>query len=123
VTEPSLDVVVARERAGWDALCTSRGGRFYGETMTKDGLMVLVDGSVLDRAAVVASLDGAPPWDSYALHDERLLVPGPGVVTLVYRAVAERASAAPFEALMTSTYRVVDGDLRLVLYQQTAVPG
>ncbi|MCB7134993.1 nuclear transport factor 2 family protein [Cellulosimicrobium marinum] len=115
-----LDDAVARERDGWDALCGSRGGAFYGEAMTDDGLMVLVDGSVLDRDAVVASLDDAPPWDTYALHDPRLLRPGQDVVTLVYRAVARRAGAPPFEATMTSTYRLVDGALRLVLYQQTA---
>ena len=37
-----------------------------------DGVMVLTDGSVLDRAGVAASLDQAPAWDSYTISEERL---------------------------------------------------
>jgi len=89
--------------------------------MTPAALMVLVDGSVLDRDAVAASLDGAPPWDSYDLRDVRRVGLGDGAAALVYRARAVRGDDAPFEALMTSTYVVVDGEPRLALYQQTAL--
>lgn len=109
------------EHAGWRALCESRGGEFYGGLMSGDGLMVLVDGSVLDRDAVVASLDGAPPWASYEISDPRLVPLGPEAAALVYRASAERSGGGPFTAHMSSVYRVVGGALRLALYQQTAV--
>jgi len=74
----TLDRLLDLERRGWDALCGSTGGAFYGALMTPSALMVLVDGSVLDRDAVVASLDGAPPWDSYELHDVRRVGLGDG---------------------------------------------
>ena len=123
----TLDRLLDLERRGWDALCGSTGGAFYGALMTPSALMVLVDGSVLDRDAVVTSLDGAPPWDSYDLHDVRRvgLADGAGgadgAAALVYRARAVRGDDPPFVALMASTYVVVDGEPRLALYQQTAL--
>lgn len=117
--ELTLDRLLDLEHRGWDALCTSRGGEHYGRLMTHDGLMVLVNGAVLDRDAVVASLDGAPPWSSYTLTDERVVPVGDGAAALVYRARALRDGEAPFDATMASTYRLVDGEARLALYQQT----
>jgi len=117
----SLDPLLSLERAGWDALCDSRGGAFYGELMTEDAVMVLVHGMVLDRAAVVAAMDDAPPWAGYALSDARVVPIGADSAALVYRARAEREGQEPFVALMTSVYTTVDGRTRLALYQQTAV--
>ena len=37
------------------------------------------------------------------------------------RATARRGDAPPFEALMSSTYALVDGAPRLTVYQQTTV--
>ncbi|WP_295127103.1 nuclear transport factor 2 family protein [uncultured Leifsonia sp.] len=117
-----LENLVDLERAGWDALCASRGAAFYGELMTPEAVMVLVDGSVLDRDAVVASLDDAPPWDSYELTDTRRLPLGPDTAALVYCGTAEREHEEnPFSARMTSVYTLVDGRPRLALYQQTAL--
>ena len=119
MAEVTLETLLELERAGWDALCESRGGAFYGELMSDDGLMILVNGFVLDRNAVVESLDGAPAWDSYELSDERVGPLGPDAAALVYRAVAQRDGEAPFEAIMTSVYHLVGGELRLAVYQQT----
>lgn len=116
----SLDDLLGLEHRGWDALCRSGGAAFYSELMTDDGLMVLVNGMVLDRAQVAASLDGAPPWDRYDLDDARLVELGADAAALVYRAVAQRSGQPPFRALMTSIYRLVEGAPRLALYQQTA---
>ena len=117
----TLDRLLDLERQGWDSLCRGTGGAFYGALMTPAALMVLVDGSVLGRDAVVASLDGAPPWDAYDLHDVRRVGIGDGAAALVYRARAVRGDEPPFVALMASTYVVVDGEPRLALYQQTAL--
>lgn len=116
-----LESLLRLERAGWDALCASTGGSYYGELMTPDAVMVLVNGMVLDRDQVVASLDGAPPWDSYQLLDPRRVGLGDGAATLVYRARAHRGEEEPFVALMASTYLLVEGLPRLALYQQTTV--
>lgn len=118
----SLDSLVGLEREGWDALCASEGAAFYGTLMTDEALMLLVDGTVLDRDAVVASLDGAPAWDRYEITDARLVQINVGSAALVYRAIAHRGDEPPFEALMASTYILVAGEVRLALYQQTTVP-
>ncbi|NUU06304.1 nuclear transport factor 2 family protein [Leifsonia sp. C5G2] len=114
--------LLAAERAGWDALCSSTGGAYYRDLMTREAVMVLVDGSVLDRDAVAASLDGVPPWDEYELDDLRRVAIGPDAAALTYRGTARRSGSEPaFTARMTSVY-TIDGDrLRPALYQQTAL--
>ncbi len=124
------------EHRGWEALCTGNGGDFYGSLMTPAAVMVLVNGWVLDREAVRQSLNESPPWSGYDLSDTRLVPVSagsassgssgssstvPGSAALVYRARAWRDGEAPFEALMASTYTIVDGRLRLALYQQTTI--
>ncbi len=123
MAKPSLEHLVSLEHQGWMSLCESRGASFYADTMTKDGLMVLANGMVLDRDAVVATLDESPPWDSYEIMEPRLVPLGRKAAALVYRAQARRGSNEPFEALLTSVYRIVKGEPRLALHQQTALPG
>lgn len=115
----SLDSLLHLERAGWDSLCNSSGADFYGELMTVDGLMVLVNGFVLDREAVILSLNEAPSWDTYEITDARIV--GDGAATIVYNAMASRGGQESFEAIMSSTYALVDGKPRLALYQQTTI--
>lgn len=117
--ELGLDTLMSLERQGWDALCSSSGGSFYGDLMSEDAVMVLVNGAVLDRDAVVASLDETPAWDSYELTGPRLVPITADSAALVYRAVARRGDEPPFEALMASVYARVDDGVRLALYQQT----
>ncbi|WP_026373320.1 nuclear transport factor 2 family protein [Agrococcus lahaulensis] len=113
-----LDELLELERAGWRSLCESTGDGFYGRLMTDDGLMVLVDGSVLDRAAVVASLGHAPPWASFEIREPRVVAVGAESAALVYTGVARR-EGMELVARMSSAYVRVDGEWRLALYQQT----
>lgn len=123
MTDLILDTLLATEREGWDALCESRGGAFYADLMTADGLMIISNGMVLDRAAVEASLNDAPVWDSYEITDARLVPLGDDTAALVYHARSVRGDEGPFVATMGSVYRVIEGRLRLALYQQSVVPG
>ena len=112
------------EHQGWAALCRSTGDAFYGEVMTDDALMVLANGAVMDRSAVVASLADAPPWRSYEITDVRFVDSGPDSVALVYvgRALRE-PDEPPFVALMSSVYTRRDGHWRLALYHQSPAAG
>lgn len=111
------------EHAGWTSLCDATGDTFYGRTMTSDGVMVLADGSVLDRDEVTESLRDAPAWASFEISDERLIELGPDAAALVYTGRAFRAAGGPaFVAVMSSVYVRRDGQWRLALYQQTPVP-
>jgi hypothetical protein len=115
-----LEQLLGLENEGWHALCTGDGAAFYADMMTDDAVMVLVNGMVLDRGAVTASLAEAPPWSSFEISDVRRIAAGQDAAALVYTARAVREGEDPFVALMSSVYRVVDGKPRLVLYQQTS---
>ena len=111
------------ERRGWDSLCDRTGGEFYGGLMTEDAVMVLANGMTLDRESVVGSLRHAPPWSSYEISDARVVRTGADSAALVYVGRATREGAEqPFVAAMASVYRLLDGEWRLSLYQQTPVP-
>lgn len=111
------------ERQGWDSLCDSAGGRFYGTLMTDDAVMVLANGEVMDRRAVVASLEHAPAWRTYDIDEVRLIHSGRDSATLVYVGTAYREGDDPaFNGVMSSVYRHLDGAWRLALYQQTPIP-
>ena len=115
----SRESLLNLEHRGWDSLCEQKGADFYGDLMTEDGVQILVNGYVMSLDEVVAVLNQAPAWDSYELSDARVIPLGDDAAALVYRATAQRGTDAPFEAIMTSVYRVVDGDVKLALYQQT----
>ncbi|GAA4700482.1 hypothetical protein APR04_000088 [Promicromonospora umidemergens] len=118
-----VDELLDLEHQGWKSLCDSTGADFYGSVMTEDGVMVLANGVVLDRPAVVASLGAAPPWRTYRISDERLIRLGDRDAILVYTGRAYRDGAEPaFVALMSSVYTRQDDAWRLALYQQTPVP-
>ena len=118
-----LSELLALEGRGWDSLCDGTGDRFYGELMTAGAVMVLADGSVFDRAAVVQSLGQAPPWTEYAIEDPSLVRLADDVVALVYTGRASRAGdELRFAARMSSVYVRSGARWRLALYQQTPVP-
>jgi len=115
-TQTLLDL----ERRGWDSLCDGTGSTFYGDLMTDDGLMVLADGSVMDRDAVIASLEHAPPWQSYDIDDPRVVDAGDWTAVVVYTGTGYRDGDQPaFVWVMSSVYVRRDGNWRLALYQQT----
>ncbi len=116
LTETLLDL----ERRGWNSLCDSSGATFYGDLMTEDALMVLANGAVMDRDAVVASLSDAPPWRTYDIEDVRLVDAGVETAALVYRGTGYRDGEEPaFVGMMSSVYLRRGGTWRLSLYQQT----
>lgn len=116
-----IEELLQLERQGWDSLCRGTGAGFYGRLMTPAAVMVLAHGMVMDRDAVSASLDDAPPWDRYTITEPRLIEVDAHTALLVYRGSANRGDVA-LEALMSSLYTRIDGRWRLVLYQQTPMP-
>ena len=118
--EDTKSVLLDLERRGWDSLCNSTGAQFYGDLMTDDGIMVLADGAVMARDAVVASLEHAPPWQSYDIEDVRLVDAGVDAAAIVYVGTGYRDGDQPaFMGVMSSIYVRQDGRWRLALYQQT----
>ena len=111
------------ERKGWDSLCESTGDVFYGAVMAEDAVMVLANGQVMDRAAVVSALGDAPPWRAYEMSETRFVDLGSDCAALVYVATAHRDDEEPaFVGLMSSVYVRRDDEWRLAVYQQTPRP-
>jgi hypothetical protein len=118
--EDTKSALLDLERRGWDSLCNSTGAQFYGDLMIDDGIMVLANGAVMDRDAVVASLEHAPPWQSYDIEDVRLVDAGAESAAIVYVGTGYRDGDQPaFVGVMSSVYVRQDGRWRLALYQQT----
>lgn len=110
------------EHRGWVSLCDGTGAEFYGCLMSPNAVMVLAHGWVLNREAVMASLNDAPPWQSYDISGERLIEVDEQTVALVYEARASRGDDDQFHALMSTVYTRFMGQWRIALYQQTPVP-
>lgn len=115
-----LDTLLALEKAGWNSLTNQTGGTFYGGMMTDNGVMILVNGMVMDRDTVAGGLNQAPPWDSYEITEPRLVPLNDTAATLIYRSTSRRGDNT-FEALMSSTYVLIDGSPKLAVYQQTTI--
>ncbi len=118
------DELLALERAGWNSLCDSTGAEFYGDMMSDDAVMVLANGMVMDRDAVVGALSQSPPWRTYEIEDVRVIAVDADTAILVYTGIGYRDGDDPaFTGAMSSVYHRVDGGWKLALYQQTQRPG
>ena len=117
-----LDELLEIEHDGWKSLCEGIGDTFYGGIMTEGALMVLADGSVMDREAVTNALGHAPPWQRYEIDDARVIVVDADTTALVYVGTGHRdGSEEPFVGAMSSVYHRTGDGWRLALYQQTRV--
>jgi hypothetical protein len=117
-----VDTLLELERAGWDSLCDSTGSEFYGASMLADAVMVLADGTVMDRQTVVSALSESPPWRTYEISDVRCIPIDEDNAALVYTGTAWRDGAEPaFRGAMSSVYHRTGDTWRLALYQQTSM--
>lgn len=116
MTKLSLDTLLQLEKQGWESLTKSQGADFYGEIMIKDAVMIL------DYDTITASLNASEPWDTYEIKQPKLLPISADTATLIYSANASRENnSEPFQATMASTYTLVEGEIKLALYQQTTI--
>lgn len=107
------------EHAGWRALLEGSGGAFYQRAMTNDAV-IIVSGAVIDRSGVIAAFDGVAPWDSYEIHEPRVVRLRDRDGILTYRVVARRG-AEEVELQMSTTYVIEGGGWRIAAHQQTPV--
>lgn len=113
-----IDAVSEVERGFWEH---ADDPEYYATHMHERGLMVLPGVGVLDRAATMAAVANATPWDRFELSDERIAVFDDSTVVLAYAADASRGPTR-YRALIASVY-IADsaGGWKLVLHQQTPV--
>jgi hypothetical protein len=117
----AVDELVGLEERGWRALAADprTAAEFYERVLDEEVVMLLPGGLRLtDRAAVVASMGGAP-WASYRLEEPQVHALGEDAAVVTYGVVAQRDGSPPYSALISSTYVRRAGGWRLALHQQT----
>lgn len=114
-----LEELLELERRGWAALSSDGGRAFYASILHAEALMLFPGGLRLEgKEAILESLE-ARPWASFEIDEATAIELGPGAGVLAYRVAAARAGAAPYRALISSTYVRVNGAWNLILHQQT----
>ncbi|KKB10354.1 DUF4440 domain-containing protein [Devosia chinhatensis] len=96
------------------------GAEAYRARMADSCLMVFGPTGILDRDRILAALEAAPRWRDVELSEMALTTPGDSVaVVLAYKARARRDDGEDYQALCSSTYLVLEGEVKLVQHQQT----
>ena len=109
--------IEALERRGWEALSGPNGASFYEEVMAADGMMVF-PGMVLDKSTAISTIRDVQPWSSFELSDVRVATDDKAAL-VTYRATAQRAGQAEYEAVMSSVYVRRHDRWLLLLHQQS----
>ena len=94
-------------------------GDVYRRVLAPDAIVV-VPGAVLTAEECVRTMDDSAGWDLTTVEDARLIEVAPGCATVVYTFEGVRADTR-YTAVLASTYAERDGEVRLVLHQQTPV--
>lgn len=110
------DRILALERRLWQ-----EGASAYDALLDDGALMAFPQIGTMRAAAVRASIQEAPRWDSVAFADVLVARPADAVVVIGYRAEAARAGAAPYRCLCTSTYHLTEEGWRIVQHQQSPI--
>jgi hypothetical protein len=97
--------------------------RFYDAWLGPAAVMVFPDPTgILDRAAILASIRGAPRWTEVRLAERRLVRPNVAVVVVAYRVDARRDDdEGAYRAWASTTYTRSEGVWSLALHQQTPI--
>ena len=115
--------LIALEEQGWQALAT--GGEaakaLYDSLLAEDAIMVFPGGMLLEGKAHILGAIDSQPWASFRLDRQRVIWLADNAAVVVYEVTAQRKGAAPYIALISSSYALREGQWKLVLHQQTPV--
>jgi hypothetical protein len=95
----------------------------YRRNLAADALMVFEPLGVLDRDAIIASIEGGQRWVDVSFDDVRLVRLTDDTSVVTYRAHGRREGEATYTALVSSVYVRRDGDWQLAFHQHTASGG
>lgn len=85
-------------------------------------VMVFGPTGISGREDILRSIEQAPRWREVTFTRDTLITPGDTVaIVIAYRAEALRDGADAYRALCSSTWLVLDGELKLAQHQQTPV--
>jgi hypothetical protein len=94
-------------------------GATYRRILTEDALVV-VPGMLLDAEACAKAMEASPGWEHAEFLDAQLVPVSEDCAAVVYTFQGVRGRTR-YKAVLSSTYVLRDGVLRLALHQQTPV--
>ena len=111
--------LVEIEQAGWQALVDGTG-RAHFRALVDDQVVVVLGPrfGVVTGEAALDQLSGEM-WSWFRVRAPQVVAITDDVATITYRVIARRDFDAEHQAVVASTYRLVDGRWRLVVHQQT----
>jgi len=116
ITDDLPAQLIHQEHEQWEAMTRGEGGTHAYTAMLADAIMVF-PGSLLERGAVVAALDGVV-WGSVTMSDQRVVRLGDRAALLAYRLRGTR-DGAPVDVWATTTYVYSEGRWRVGAHQQS----
>lgn len=106
------------EEASWQSLVDGTG-RAHFKALVSDDVVVLGPGfGVASREAALDQLSG-DTWAWFRVRAPQVVEISDDVAAITYRVLARRDFDAEHQAVVSSTYRVIDGSWRLVLRHET----
>jgi hypothetical protein len=97
-------------------------GATYEQHLAEEALVV-IPGSILDRAAAVEAMDASPGWDEVSIGEGAVRGFGPDAALLTYRFRGRRGLDHYVATLSSAYLRDGEGCWKLVFHQQTPHPG
>jgi hypothetical protein len=114
-----MEDLLALERGFWES---PGHPEYYEQHMAADGLVIFAfEGGLIDKPAVLASVEPAGPWASYDIASPQLVHLSADCVALVYAATARRTGEPDYRANITSVYVRRNGAWQLGLHQQSPI--
>ena len=94
------------------------GADYYEQHITDNAVFVF-PGMRLGKEDGVAAADAAPRWDELEIMDTQLVEISEDAAVLTYHATGQREGDEPYNGNVTTVYRMVDGEPKMVFHQQT----
>ncbi|MFC3205094.1 nuclear transport factor 2 family protein [Aquamicrobium soli] len=94
------------------------GAPVYETHLHENALMIFPEAGILDRAAVIESLQAAPRWESVEMSEQRT-IRGGAFTVLAYASEARRRGDPPYRAFCCSSYIRTDGGWLMTSHQET----
>ncbi len=96
----------------------------YRELIDDECVMVLPEQPfVLKSDAAIEAVAHTPRWSSVTFSEQQVMRPQEGLITIAYKAQAERDGSSGYTAYCTTTMRRLEHDVwRVVQHQQTPPP-
>jgi hypothetical protein len=118
-----MQSLVELEQQGWRALSSSGDAAkaFYAGLLVDDAIMIFPGGLFIKGKGPILNSMAAQPWESFTMEESVVISLSESVSLLAYRVTARREGHDVYEALVSSTYVVQEGNWKLAVHQQTPV--